>query len=217
MSKVLNYYGVLKCFDPSCKKDNGSLLKCAGCRIPEPALYCSKACQLNHWPLHKQHCTRGNGNSKISTCWEDSYRRCEDGSNHMGKLELVTWDFEDLGWGGTEKEETAELREKFEVEMNGSKKKLLKYYDSAFRWTCCGQSVSEGVGGCDHHGDLNNPMPCACDFCRSGRPLPDRIFNKKTTHKVGLTLRRGPDPRSLSNAGILNYMLGKSLGFIEDD
>lgn len=119
----------------------------------------------------------------------------------MGQLELVTWEFVDedgaeLGLGGCYKEESDELKAKFEGEMGGSKKKLLKHFDTAFRWTCCGLSVGEGMHGCDHHGDLANPQPCTCDYCRGGEPVPDKIFNEKTTHKVGLQLRQGPDPRS---------------------
>ena len=129
---------------------------------------------------------------------------------------FVAEDGEEFGWGGCVREESAELKAKFEGEMQSNPKKLLKYFDTSFRWSCCGMCVGEGLHGCDHHGDLNNPNPCACDYCRSGRPLPAKIFNKKTTHKFGLTLRRGPDPRSVSEAGRLNYEMGKRLGFISD-
>lgn len=203
------------------KKDQ-ILLKCAGCKgSPEPALYCSRECQKLHWPVHKSQCPSRTGirqasKAAVNESWEDPYRLTDDGSYHLGTLELVTWDFKDLGWGGTYKEESAQLKAKYEGEMQCSNKKLLKYFDSAFRWTCCGMCVSEGVHGCDHHGDLNNPRPCACDYCRAGLPLPDKIFNKKTTHKVGLALRRGPDPRSFSEAGVMNFGLGASLGFIKN-
>jgi hypothetical protein len=33
-------------------------------------------------------------------------------------------------------------------------------------------------------------------FCRMGKPLPDTIYNEKSSSRHGLTLRRGPDPRS---------------------
>ena len=89
--------------------------RCQGCTgIPEPALYCSKDCQVAHWPVHKQECPINKGNVKMSTCFEDPYRRARDGSCHMGKLELVTWEFGKLGWGGTYKEESDDLKAKFE-------------------------------------------------------------------------------------------------------
>jgi len=183
-------------------------------------MYCTRECQVAHWSVHKPLCGGGRKKDK-DLSWVDFYRNGHDGSCHLGTLELVTWDFVDadgteLGWGGCFREESADLKAKFEGAMKSNPKKLLKHFDEAYRWTCCGMSVGEGVYGCDHHGDLKNPVPCKCDYCRSGRPVPDRIYLKQTTHKVGLTLRRGPDPRSFSYAGKMNYDLGKSLGFIED-
>ena len=48
--------------------------------------------------------------------------------------------------------------------------------------------------GCDHHG--RGTFPCSCDFCGMGKPLTEKIYKEKTTHKVGLILARGPDKRS---------------------
>jgi len=133
----------------------------------------------------------------------------------MGNLELVTWEFGGLGWGGCVREESAELQARFEGEMQSNPRRLLEHFDDAFRWTCCGLSYAEGLLGCDHHGDLSNPTPCKCDYCRSGVPVPDEVFNEITTHNVGLSLRQGPDPRSLSVAGRMSFVLGQGMGFNE--
>lgn len=51
-------------------------------------------------------------------------RKCEDGSLHEGKLELITWNTpanphesygEDMGWGGVLAEEADEHKAEFEV------------------------------------------------------------------------------------------------------
>jgi hypothetical protein len=51
-------------------------------------------------------------------------RRCQDGSLHKGKLELVTWDTpenpnenygEAMGWGAVVEDEAEVLKQKFEV------------------------------------------------------------------------------------------------------
>jgi hypothetical protein len=82
--------------------------------------------------------------------WCQDWRKCSDGSLHSGDLELITWDGEDsdeeseLGFGGCLREESDDLKRMFEGEMGGDKMKLLEYYDSAFRWTCCGLTASGG-------------------------------------------------------------------------
>ena len=42
-------------------------------------------------------------------------RKCDDGSLHEGKLELITWTTQDMGWGGCFAEESDDLKVKFEV------------------------------------------------------------------------------------------------------
>jgi len=95
--------------------------------------------------------------------------------------------------------------------------KLFKISDNAFRWTCCGFSPGEGLYGCDNHGRKNSDgsflssKPCGCDFCKAGRPLSEKFFKKKQ-HTVGLDLTRGPDPRSLSPFGELNFKMRDLFG-----
>lgn len=45
------------------------------------------------------------------------YRRCQDGSDHEGRLELVTWSTpaEGLGFAACDESESEELKQKFEV------------------------------------------------------------------------------------------------------
>lgn len=122
--------------------------------------------------------------------WYDKpkYRRCEDGFNHEGRLQLVTWDTpagpynpEALGWGATITTESEGLKRKFEVtlhtcfqtrhvlmkclkeEFGGDEEKLFEYFPPAFRWTCCGLP-GDSLFGCDHHG--KDGRVCTCDFCK---------------------------------------------------
>jgi hypothetical protein len=135
------------------------------------------------------------------------------GERHFGHLELVTWPGTDddlkvkLGWGGCAEDESEELRNDFYDKMGGSYPELLKRFDSAFRWTCCGTSAGSVVG-CDHHG--RGKMPCACDFCLAGEPMPMHM-RKATVHRKGLegSLQWGPDPRSKSAAGVANWQMRK--------
>ncbi|KAF5337594.1 hypothetical protein D9758_014937 [Tetrapyrgos nigripes] len=95
--------------------------------------------------------------------------------------------------GNVFKEEADELKRKFEQEFSGDEEKFYKYRRQAFRWTCCGLDADLDYG-CDHHG--TGSAPCSCDFCKSGEPLPDYIWNGESISRKGLTLSRGPDPRS---------------------
>jgi len=106
-----------------------------------------------------------------------------------------------LGWGATFKEEEHLLKEKFEKELKGKKYKLLKYRFAAFRWTCCGMN-DESLCGCDHHGHPDASQPCKCDFCKMGKPLPDKLIEKRNNSQAaqGLNLQNGPDPRSYDPA-----------------
>ena len=115
-------------------------------------------CQLADWPAHKRTCGK-------ASVWYDKHRKCRDGNLHEGKLELITWDNEKegTGWGNCFKEESDDLRRKFEVEFGGDESKLFEYWPQGFRWTCCGMDGSMDYG-CDHHG--TGSKPCTCDFCR---------------------------------------------------
>lgn len=222
MSGILKIYNENKCNGCGKNELGGEeilhLSFCGGCKgcTVEPAYYCSRECQVADWPSLKKNCPRGQKKQTTSTYFADKYRKTKSGDYHNGDLELVTWDFIDddgveYGWGAVEKNESSELKSKFEIEFNGNRHKLIKLHDSAFRWTCCGLSAGEGLYGCDHHGDLEVQM-CGCDFCLSGRPLPDAIYNSRSQHKVGLSLRRGPDPRSKSPMGELNFAMRTVFG-----
>lgn len=121
-----------------------------------------------------------------------------------------------MGWGNVFIEEAGDLRRRFEEELNSDEEKLYKEWPQAFRWTCCGTDAGSNLG-CDHHG--SGSTPCTCDycryvsalhfviytdaeslgtFCRLGEPLPLKVYKEKSAARMGLTLRRGPDPRSSS-------------------
>ncbi|KAH8743775.1 hypothetical protein F5883DRAFT_33019 [Diaporthe sp. PMI_573] len=135
--------------------------------------------------------------------WYDRYRRCEDGYSHEGKLELITWASTTggnrMGWGNCLASESDELKEKFEKEFNSNEEKMYEYWPQGFRWTCCGTEGDQRFG-CDHHG--NGSMPCSCDFCKMGKPIPDSIHKSRTESAAGkgLRLSRGPDSRSLNRS-----------------
>ena len=143
--------------------------------------------------------------SSTSSAWYDKHRKCMDGNKHEGRLELITWespesDKDKTGWGNCFIEESAELKAKFESKYKSDEAKFYGYWPQGFRWTCCG-GAGDNNQGCDHHG--SGSTPCTCDFCQMGEPLPEKIFNKKTTENMGLTLRRGPDPRSRQNSAVI--------------
>ncbi|KAG1674133.1 hypothetical protein FOA52_015764 [Chlamydomonas sp. UWO 241] len=220
MSSAMQQYATRECSNPSCAKsehDVGvALKKCQKCKKynnPEPAIYCSTACQTAHWPAHKGQCNVAAAPELADGDWSAPWRKCQDGSYHHGTLELITWDCDEpqsdgsivkMGWGGTDIDESEELKAQFEGELDGSKKKLLKHFDSAFRWTCCGLNAGS-IWGCDHHGDPNARQACKCDYCKVGRPLPDDVWERKLKSQAaqGLpNLRRGPDQRTGLNPGM---------------
>ncbi|KAF9475465.1 hypothetical protein BDN70DRAFT_840879 [Pholiota conissans] len=172
--------------------------RCGRCR---DRFYCGRDCQVSDWPTHKRTCgavAPRSTNAPRTPMWYDKYRKCRDGSFHEGDLELITWSCVEsesgieMGWGNCDIEESADLKEKFENEYKGDQQKLFRYWPRAFRWTCCGMDAE--LRCCDHHG--SGSKPCTCDFCRMGKPLPDSIYNEKNSSRLGLKLRRGPDPRS---------------------
>ena len=184
-------------------------------------------CQRKDWPVHK----------KLCGDWYDKYRKCQDGTKHEGQLELITWvcGEEDIGFGACFLDECDDLKKTFETEFQGNLAKFYEYRPHAFRWTCCGMSGSMKYG-CDHHG--TGSKPCSCDFCtcvwlyylyliepqrglnfgpctvlayRMGKPIPEAIYNEKSTTKMGLNLPRGPDPRSFNAALAVSAATGRSL------
>ena len=59
-----------------------SLKKCSRCQNTE--LF-SSTCQGSDRPTHKASCQR-------PSAWYDAERRCEDRTEHEGRLELITWE-----------------------------------------------------------------------------------------------------------------------------
>ncbi|KZT67286.1 hypothetical protein DAEQUDRAFT_729327 [Daedalea quercina L-15889] len=182
--------------------------RCSRCRS---ALYCDAECQKKDWQYHKELCSD-------SDRWYDKYRGCRDGSMHEGKLEMITWEWTDpdygckMGFGNTFLEEADGVKHMFEVECKGKKSGFLKKRPQAFRWTCCGTDAGMNYG-CDHHG--SGSKPCTCDFCHMGKPLPDSIYNKQSGPRIGLNLRRGPDPRSYNPAMAVMAATGRSMCGLE--
>ncbi|VDC07679.1 unnamed protein product [Peniophora sp. CBMAI 1063] len=167
---------------------------CSRCHV---ASYCDAACQQRHWKRHKQVCRELTDNPPP---WYYVHSWNMDRSHHEGHLELITWDCpkEGTGWGHCFKEESNDLRRKFETEFNGNEEKFYEYWPQGFRWTCCGTEGDMNYG-CDHHG--TGLYACTCDYCRGGKSLPDRIYNKQSAARMGLSLPRGPDPRSRLSMG----------------
>jgi len=81
---------------------------CKGCSL-SPAYYCSQEHQKIHWKVHKLVCPKGDKMNLNTDNWHLKYAQTKSGDIHFGKLELVTWDFEEDGekltWGGQLKEE----------------------------------------------------------------------------------------------------------------
>jgi hypothetical protein len=177
-------------------------------------------CQKQHWRAvsmpHKAVCgPKAPVPPEFDGSWHDKWRGASDGSRHFGRLELITWDGESedgdlLGFGGVFAEEADELRARFTEECGGSESRFVKVWSNGFRWTCCGVEIGLGLHGCDHHGDPRAFTSCGCDFCLAGQPLSESIWRKKLRSQAarGLPgLCRGPDPRSVSDAGRENWRL----------
>jgi len=213
MSRLMRQYDMMECQNCKVSTFNCDLFVCSGCskdaNCTLPACYCGKSCQKRDWKEHMKVCPSKQGPCPAVDSWVDHYRLGHDKSWHRGDLELITWDHDDCGWGGVFKDESDELKRRFEEDFGRDPVRLIDDCDNAFRWTCCGLVAGVGVHGCDHHGDMDND-PCKCDFCRAGKPLPDAMYSKQTQEKKFLTLRRGPDPRSTSQFGLLNWGMRQS-------
>jgi hypothetical protein len=138
------------------------LLKCGKCiknNNPDPAVYCSRACQKADWEnSHKGKCKKvppeviaAQARSWDGHDWCQDWRKCVDGGLHSGDLELITWDGVDsdgkreLGFGGCPREMSADVKRLFEVKLGGDRLKFLEKSDTSFRWTCCGFTASQGT------------------------------------------------------------------------
>ena len=119
-----------------------------------------RKCQKANWEAHKVSCR-----AKLSLVWYDHYRKCKDGNQHKGKLELMTWPSpqEELGCSGCVADKSDDLKRKFEVQFGGDEARFYKHWPQGFRWTCCGTDAGM-KWGCDHHG--MGSKPCSCNFCR---------------------------------------------------
>ncbi|KAG2445471.1 hypothetical protein HXX76_000088 [Chlamydomonas incerta] len=151
--------------------------------------------------------------------WYDKHRKCEDGSEHEGELELITWngksdDGQQLGWGAVMMEEAEDHKRSFETKYGGDQERFYEWWPQGFRWTCCG-CTGDMPWGCDHHG--KGSKPCKCDFCVMGKPLPANISPITSQQRVGLTLSRGPDPRSHNPAQAAISEVMRSLFGMDND
>lgn len=141
--------------------------RCARCHTTH---YCSSTCQKSDWNAHKRLCPQKPTPDSTTASWHDKHRKCDDGANHEGKLELITWSTpaadaggEAMGWGNMLASESEDTKRRFENEMGGDERKLYEYWPQAFRWTCCGHEGDQHFG-CDHHG--RGSRACSCDFCK---------------------------------------------------
>ncbi|KAJ7579326.1 hypothetical protein C8J56DRAFT_342204 [Mycena floridula] len=181
---------ILKCVVCEKTGDNATLNRCSGCHS---RVYCGRECQEAEWPAHKGTCKSISRPRARRPVWYDKYRRCQDGRDHEGRLELITWsgmsDGDAMGWGNMFAEESDEMKRKFENEMGGDEETFYKDWPQGFRWTCCGTDAGMDWG-CDHHG-----WGCTCDYCRSGEPIPDDLYDDKSPTRMGLNLSRGRGSR----------------------
>ena len=189
---------------PTCAacRATGKLRRCAGCRT---TLYCSTECQRADWRAHKRACRQAQAQvpapaAARAAWWEAHRKKTEDGTEHFGRLELMTWrcvdeDGDELGFAGFVASEDEEVRREFQDKYGGDEARYFEYRPEGFRWTCCGVAADIGTYGCDHHGDPRAPSACRCDFCRAGRPLDEGTWRRKLASQAarGLegTLCRG--------------------------
>ena len=224
--KALKHWQSRACACCGKKESDAKLRKCAKCvkhKVADAPAYCGVECQTKHWGEHKLVCGKSRpAPPEFSGTWYDAWRGSTDDSRHFGQLELITWDGTGengvpLGFAGCYACESAETRARFEGKCKGKESRFAKDWPSGFRWTCCGVDIAAGLHGCDHHGDPRAQHACGCDFCRAGQPLSDDIWRKKlrsqAAHGLEETLRRGPDARSLSQAGLLNWQMRNAFGF----
>ena len=80
------------------------------------------------WEPQSARSSKSPASSDSGPCgaWYDKskYRHCEDGADHEGRLELITWDTpgldesgEEVGWGACSKPDSDDLKRKFEVRI----------------------------------------------------------------------------------------------------
>ncbi|KAK6992430.1 hypothetical protein R3P38DRAFT_192679 [Favolaschia claudopus] len=95
-----------------------------------------RECQTSDWKSHKRACA-------AAPKWYDRHRKCQDGSKHEGRLELVTWDCpeEELGWDACFANESENLKKEFETEYGGDEKKFSVGLGQR-NWTTCGRGPS---------------------------------------------------------------------------
>ncbi|KAI0853095.1 hypothetical protein F5Y00DRAFT_271587 [Daldinia vernicosa] len=181
-----------------CGKQEGGDIVVKLCGRCKASFYCSIICQHKDWPLHKYECG-ARADMAAGKEWYDRYRKCEDGSSHFGKLELITWggvcsdNDEEMGWGNSVASESARLKRMYEEDFKSDDIRMHQFWPQGFLWTCCGLLSDMKNFGCDHHG--TGPRPCSCYYCHKGESQPDDIY-KNTISRRGLQLSRGPDPRS---------------------
>ncbi|XXH03350.1 hypothetical protein Hte_009748 [Hypoxylon texense] len=198
--------------------DNVTIKHCGGCKS---RYFCGTSCQRKDWPSHKEECLTKSAEAAAAEGkkWYDRYRKCKDGTQHFGELELITWGGrdplfgEETGWGNCLLSESADLKRKYKGEFKSDDAQMYRYWPQGFRWTCCGLCGDQRLG-CDHHG--TGPDPCQCDFCHMGKALPDSIFKKDKVERRGLKLSRGPDKRSFDPAkGVIADVMRTFLGLTE--
>ena len=205
--------------------DGELLMRCSRCKI---TCYCSQAHQKADWKSHKKWCYALE--TKSVPRWWDKDRSCEKcgkkhpwkmscdhsvkggpkSETHDGQPEIIIWygnkDGVKTGWGASMDGDGDKFRKKFEEEFGCDEEKLAMYRPSAFRWTCCGNTLDSPYP-CDHHG--RGRTPCTCDFCTGGMavPLTSRPQNMRN---YGLDLHYGPDPRSYNPAlGTFNLVMNQ--------
>ena len=66
----------------SCLKECHEDLRCSKCRT---ARYCSRPCQLSHWPVHKHSCTDANKADSFDKLYAKAHNHSESGN--YGKAE----------------------------------------------------------------------------------------------------------------------------------